>query len=89
MERLRSNSYAEELARRSRKSRAYTRHQLAGLEIADLLLDRRHTSLYIKLAKEYGPDKLLKIAKLVVEKSKVKNRGAYFMTLLKTIVPKQ
>lgn len=83
MERLRQMPYVQELERRAKKSRVYTAHQARGLEIAELLNDGKHTSLYIKLAKEHNPDRLLRLAKSVVERKNVKNAAAYFMKLLK------
>ena len=73
--------YLKELKKRSKDSHVYTPHQLAGLEIADLLGDRKHKALYIKLAKEMGSGELLGIAKQVADNKTVKNRGAYFMTI--------
>jgi len=52
------------------------------LEVAGLLNDPEHKSLYIKLAKKHGADKLLRIAKGVAEKKDIKNKGAYFMKVL-------
>ena len=74
--------YLSELKKRAKESRAYKKHQLIGLEIADILDDRRHTSLYIKLAKEHRADVLLQLAKSVSGKSGVKNPGAYFMKII-------
>ncbi len=74
--------YFEELAKRAKKSRAYSAHQLTGLEIAEILHDPSHKSLYIKLVKKHGVERLLALAKSVAEKHNVKNRGAYFMSLL-------
>ncbi len=77
-----SHGYFKELERRSKKSRVHKSFQLAGLEIAEILRDRQHKSLYIKLAKKHNFQKLLELAKGVAEKEYVKNKGAYFMTLL-------
>ncbi len=83
MERLReSKNYLSELRKRSQKSRAYVRHQLVGLEIADILADQPHKSLYIKLAKQFGGGELLRIAKEVAEKRGISNPGAYFMRIV-------
>lgn len=71
--------YLTDLAARRKKSRAYTRHQLIGLLIAETLADRAHKSLYIKMAKEGSPDTLLALAKDVAERPGIDNRGAYFM----------
>lgn len=74
--------YFDELKRRANESRVYRDYQLAGLEIAQILDDLGHKSLYIKLAKKYGADKLLQLAKSIAEKRSIKNKGAYFMKIL-------
>lgn len=79
--------YARELAKRGRESRVYRRFQLIGLGISQILHDEKHKALYIKLAKEHDADKLLKIAKEVAEKKDVKNRGAYFMAVVSSVIP--
>ena len=53
-----------------------------------MLSDIPHKSLYIKLAKEYDGQALLRLAKDVVERRDVKNPAAYFMTLLKDLPKK-
>jgi hypothetical protein len=75
-------NYLKELRKRAKESRVYRKHQLIGLEIAHILHDEKHKSLYIKLAKEQNPDTLLALAKEVAERTQVRNRGAYFMKLL-------
>jgi hypothetical protein len=75
--------YMEELARRAKESHIYKKYQLTGLQIADILEDRKHKALYIKLAKERDPEQLLAMAKSVAENKNVKNKGAYFMVVLK------
>lgn len=82
-----SKSYFDELKKRSKKSRVYKKYQLTGLEIANILEDWSHKSLYIKLAKEHG-DRLLAIAKSVAEKKNVKNKGAYFMKIIHNTNPR-
>ena len=77
-----SRGYFGELKSRSKKSRVHHDYQLTGLEIAEILKDRKHKSLYIKLAKKYNSAKLLALAKSVAEREYVKNKGAYFMRLL-------
>jgi len=76
--------YRELLTKRAKESKVYTSHQLTGLLLAEILKDEGHKSLYIKLAKEHGSDKLIKLAKSVAERKNVKNMGAYFMRLLET-----
>ena len=76
-------NYLEELKRRAKQSKVYKKHQLIGLQIAETLGDRAHKSLYIRLAKNGNTAKLLWLAADVADRKGVKNRGAYFMTLLK------
>jgi len=77
------NEYLDELKKRSKESHVHRDYQLIGLELADILEDRKHKSLYIKLAKTHNVSMLLIMAKSIAEKKDVKNKGAYFMTLLK------
>ncbi len=75
--------YVEELKRRGKESHVYRKYQLIGLEISQLLADEKHKALYIKLAKEQSAERLMSLAKDIAERKNVKNKGAYFMTLLK------
>lgn len=75
--------YLAELKRRAKESHVYRKYQLIGLEIAKALGDEKHKSLYIKLAKEHDADMLMRLAKDVADRKEVKNKGAYFMTVLK------
>jgi len=81
---LKREDYLKELKRRSKESHVYKKFQLEGLEIAEILGDERHKSLYIKLAKEGNPNRLRRLAKTVAENKNVKNKGAYFMAALKS-----
>lgn len=74
--------YKQKLLERKGDSRAYSKHQVFGLMIAELLEDFAHKSLYIKLAKERSAEELLRIAKEVAEKNNIKNKGAYFMRVI-------
>lgn len=71
--------YFEEIRKRRKESKVYMEFQLTGLEIADMLGDRAHKSLYIRLAKGGNKSRLLSVAKDVVERKGIKNKGAYFM----------
>ena len=71
--------YKELLRKRAKESKVYSSHQMIGLMIAEVLEDREHKALYIKLAKNEDSDKLLRLAKSVAEKKDVRNKGAYFM----------
>lgn len=74
--------YLKELKRRGTESHVYRKYQLIGLEIAQILKDEKHKALYIKLAKEMDGDRLMGIAKDIAERGNVKNKGAYFMSVL-------
>lgn len=77
--------YLKTIKERSKESKVYRGFQLIGLEIADLLEDREHKSLYIKLAKQYDSDKLLGLAKDIATRENVQNKGAYFMTVVQNL----
>lgn len=74
--------YLEELKRRARRSHVYKPYQLAGLQVAEILKDPGHKSLYIKLAKEKNPQVLIRLAKEIAEQKNIRNKGAYFMSCL-------
>ena len=74
-----SKEYLKKVEERAKKSRVSQPHQLAGLDVAQLLDDWGYRGLYMKLAKEYGETKVRRIAKAVAENKKIKNKGAYFM----------
>ncbi len=80
-----AEDYIEKLKKRSQESRVYRKYQLIGLEIAQLLDDPGHKSLYIKLAKENSAEKLLRIAKEISQNKNVKNKGAYFMKVCQAV----
>ncbi len=79
---LDDKAYLTALKDRAKESHVYKKFQLTGLEIAEILRDEPHKSLYIKLAKQYDPGELLRLAKEVAERKNVNNKGAYFMRLL-------
>ena len=76
------NAYLKKLEQRAKKSRAHTKHQLVGLQIAQELGDQKHKALYMKLAKHGNYAKLRWLAADVADRRDVKNRGAYFMAVL-------
>ncbi len=78
-----TSAYLQELRRRNSESRAYKSYQLTGLEIANILEDWEHKSLYMKLAKKHGEAKMMELAKNVAERKNIENKGAYFMMILK------
>jgi len=80
-----NQGYLKKLRERAKKSHVYRKYQLVGLEIAKILGDEKHKSLYIKMAKEKNAEKLLHLAKEISGKKNVKNRGAYFMSCLTKI----
>jgi len=79
-----ATAYLKKLKQRGKDSHVYRKYQLMGLEIAQILEDEKHKSLYIKLAKEHGGDQLMRLAKDVAERRGIKNKGAYFMKVLAT-----
>lgn len=79
---INGGEYLKLIKERKKKSRAYRKYQLIGLEIASLLDDYSHKPFYIKLAKESDTDELLRLAKDVAARKNVKNKGAYFMRML-------
>lgn len=81
-----SSEYLKELKRRKTKSKVYKSYQLTGLTIADILGDRKHKSLYIKLCKEYGENRMIMLAKDVADRDNVKNMGGYFMEVFTRLV---
>lgn len=81
--------YVKVLKERSKTSRVYKPHQMSGLLLADILDDQEHKSLYMRLAKQYDPQKLLQIAKDLAERDNIQNRGAYFMKMLKGLEKKE
>lgn len=78
-----NKTYLDVLKARKKTSRVYKIHQSTGLALAEILDDEKHKSLYMKLAKEHGSQKLIELAKDVAARKNVKNKGAYFMRLLK------
>lgn len=72
-------NYLELLKERGKESHVYKSFQLTGLEIADMLGDRDHKALYIKLAKQYSATQLMSVARRIVDMKGIHNKGAYFM----------
>lgn len=79
-----SNSalYLSRLHQRKKESHIHREFQSIGIEVAELLGDIAHKALYIKLAKMYGKDKILPLAKDVADRKNIRNKGAYFMKIL-------
>lgn len=75
--------YLKTLQDRASKSHIYRKYQSTGLEIAELLDDHEHVALYMKLAKTKNGDLLIQIAKDIATRENVKNKGAYFMRIIK------
>lgn len=71
--------YLDELKKRGKESKVYVKYQLTGLQIADMLDDRSHKALFIRLAKQHDETKLVSLAKSISQNDAIKNKGAYFM----------
>ncbi|KKU15346.1 hypothetical protein A3A20_01675 [Candidatus Wolfebacteria bacterium RIFCSPLOWO2_01_FULL_45_19] len=74
-----AKEYMKMFRERAKTSHIYSKHQMIGLSLAEILEDSKHKALYIKLAKKHDNEKLIRVAKGVAEKKGVKNKGAYFM----------
>ncbi|MCR4275557.1 MAG: hypothetical protein NUV83_02280 [Candidatus Wolfebacteria bacterium] len=77
--------YLSKIKERTQKARVYKKFQATGLEIAEILGDLPHKSLYIKLAKENNEQQLRALAKTISQNKKIAKKGAYFMSMLKTL----
>ena len=75
-------AYLKELAERTKTSHIYRKYQATGVALAELLQDKKHTALYIKLAKQANNEELIRIAKTITEKKDISNYGAYFMKVI-------
>ena len=75
-------AYFKELAERTKTSHIYRKYQATGVALAELLQDKKHTALYIKLAKQANNEELIRIAKTITEKKDISNYGAYFMKVV-------
>lgn len=72
-------NYMDVIRERAKKSRVYQKHQSTGLALAEILEDREHKALYMRLAKKYREDDLIPLAKRIAENKTIENKGAYFM----------
>jgi len=77
-----NEEYLKEMKKRAKESHVYRKYQMTGLLLADILGDREHKALYIKLAKERDEETLMALAKGIAGNKNVKNKGAYFMRVL-------
>ncbi len=77
-----NEEYLKEIKKRAKESHVYRKYQMTGLLLADILGDRAHKALYIKLAKERDEGTLMTLAQSIAQNKNVKNKGAYFMRLL-------
>ena len=84
-----SEDYLGVLRERSKTSRVYKNYQSEGLALAEILDDRKHKALYIKLAKEHNAGKLIALAKDIASRKTVQNRGAYFMKMFQQLKTKK
>ena len=80
-----SSNYLKTLAKRTKESRIYKPFQSTGLTLAEILNDREHKAIYIRLAKIYDNEDLIRKAKDVAERKSIDNKGAYFMKMLKDV----
>ncbi len=84
-----NRDYLKTLQERAKKSRVYKPYQSTGLALAEILEDQEHKALYMRMAKIYDGNELVRIAKDLAERKNVDNKGAYFMTLVKKLKEKE
>ncbi len=80
-----SRGYLKTLFKRAKETRIYKPFQSTGLALAEILDDQENKAIYIRLAKIYDNDELIRKARDVAERKSVDNKGAYFMKMLKEI----
>jgi hypothetical protein len=85
LEKLSNKGYLESIRERSGKGHVYRSYQMIGLSLAEILHDRPHKALYIRLAKNYNGQELMILAENIAEKRGVRNKGAYFMRLVQSL----
>lgn len=76
-----ASEYLNKLDTRANISKIHHSHQDIGLQLADILEDRPHKGLYMRLAKKYDNKKLLEVAKSIAENNTIIKKGAYFMKI--------
>ena len=78
-----NDKYFDLLKERGKQSKVYKSYQATGLMLAEILNDNPHKALYIKLSKIHDAQFLICMARKIAEKKDIRNRGAYFMKVLK------
>ena len=78
---MKGSDFVELVKKRGRMSKVFKKYQWDGLEIAALLKDESHKTLYIKLVKENPNLDLVALARDISSRKNIGNKGAYFMTL--------
>ena len=77
------SDYIKLLKKRADTSHVHTKHQLVGLQIADMLNDRERKTFYIKLAKYNDEQDIRNLAKISIEKASINIPAAYFIKIAK------
>ena len=80
-----NSDYIKTLKERMKKSRVYTPFQSTALLLTEILNDKEHKALYMRVSKMYDNQQLIGLAKDLAERKNVDNRGAYFMRMLKNL----
>mgnify|MGYP001251266126 CR=1 FL=1 len=81
LEKGKIGDYLKLIEERAKKSRVYSKHQLIGLLLAEMLEDDTHKSFYMRLAMTADESELFFVAKDIAENKNISNKGAYFMTV--------
>ncbi len=79
--------YLKVLEERQKDSRVLFKHQSTGLELAEILGDKKekNKAVFMKLAKDYDNNSLIELAKDIASRKSVRNKTAYFMSMLKNL----
>lgn len=77
------SDYLDTLEKRVQSNKIVKEFQDTALMLADMLDDKPHIALYMKLAQKCPKRDLLRVAKDVAGRAHVKHKGAYFMKVLK------
>lgn len=80
-----SGDYIKTLVKRAKESKIYKPFQSTGLALAEMLDDPENKAIYMRLAKIYDNQELIRKARDIAERKNIDNKGAYFMKMLEEI----
>lgn len=85
MDNIASNlkNYDVVIKKRGEQKAQATRHQALALSLSDALGDRKSIGIYMRVCKKYPEFTIVSVRDYVLSKVGIRNRGRYFMTVLK------